>query len=140
MLLHGELALGQRAVENLTGVVPVAVLRPGSRRLPLCHVDDGKSSADIAADQMAIPEVWRRSHASAVGRPTYSGHRATAATGGGLWASAPVPAGRGVLRPTRCHGGLPPQPVPAAGREVPWQAQYGDVSDLPQGTAHLGVL
>jgi hypothetical protein len=86
VLLHREPALGQRAVEDLTGGVPVAVLRPGSRRLPLCHVDDRRSSVAIRADQIAGGGVSRRSHASAVGRPTYSGHRATAATGGGLCA------------------------------------------------------
>ena len=83
---------------------------------------------------------WRRSRASAIARPTYSGHRATAATGGGLCASAAVPAGRGVLGPHRRLGGLRRQSVPAAGREVPREAQLGDVPDLPQGTAHLGVV
>ncbi len=79
-------------------------------------------------------------HASVLSGPTYSGHRAIAATGGGLRASAPVPAGRGVLGPHRRHRGVRRQSVPAARREVPRQAQYGDVPDLPQGTADVGVV
>ena len=86
---------------------------------------------------------WRRTRprdTSVVARPTYSGHRATAATGGGLRASAAVPAGRGLLGTHRRLGGLRRQSLPAAGRQVPWQAQFGDVPHLPQGTAHVGVM
>ena len=43
---------------------------------------------------------------SVVRMATYSGGRATAATGGGLRASAALTAGRGVLGPHRCVGGM----------------------------------
>jgi len=47
-----------------------------------------------------------RARPSASGGPTYSGLRAIAATGGGLRPSASFAAGRGLLGPHGCHGGL----------------------------------
>ena len=46
----------------------------------------------------------------------------------------------------RCTPAAPVSPksvtptLPAARREVPREAQFGDVPDLPQGAAHLGVV
>src|SRR6185295_6610698 len=82
---------------------------------------------------------WR-GHASPAAGPTYSGLRATAATSGGLRASAPFPAGRGLLGTHRCLGGLRRQSLPTTGSEVPWEAQFGDVPDLPQGATDPGVV
>ena len=101
VFLHRQLPVGQRAVEHLAGVVAVAVLGPGACCLPRRHGDDRKSSASHHRRPMAKLPAPTRSlarRASALRAPTYSGHRAIAATGGGLRASAPVPAGRGVLR------------------------------------------
>ena len=79
-------------------------------------------------------------HASVLDGPTYSGLRAIAATGGGLRPSATVPAGRGLFGTHRRLGGLRRQSVSAARRQIPRQAQFGDVSDLPQGAVDAGVL
>lgn len=43
VLLHGQLPVRERTVEDLARVVAVAVLRPRSRCLPRRHVDDRKS-------------------------------------------------------------------------------------------------
>ena len=77
---------------------------------------------------------------SALGSATYSGHRATAATGGGLRASAARPAGRGVLGSHWRVRGLRREPLSAARCEVSRETQPGDVPDLPKGTTHAGVV
>jgi hypothetical protein len=42
VFLHRQLAVAQRVVEHLAGVIAVAVLGPGARRLPRRHDDDRK--------------------------------------------------------------------------------------------------
>ena len=87
-----------------------------------------------------IVEVTGPGHTPAARGPTYSGLRAIAATGGRLRPPAAVSAGRGLLRPHGRLRGVRCQPLPVARRQVPRQAELGDVPDLPQGAADLGVV
>ena len=75
-----------------------------------------------------------------VGERTYSGPRATSATGGGLRPSATVAACRGVLGQDGCHRGVRRGPVPPAGRQVPRPWQRRRLSDLPERAAHARFL
>ncbi|CNV67520.1 Uncharacterised protein [Mycobacterium tuberculosis] len=148
MFLHRELAVTQGVVENPAGVLPVAVFGAGCRRYsarkgcaqPLRHRDDSRS---LAGNLNSIPPYPRNNGAgcvSVVWMASYSGQRATAATGSGLHATATLPAGRGVFGTHRCVGGVRRQPLPAARRKVSWEAQPGHLPDLPQGAAHTGVV
>lgn len=77
---------------------------------------------------------------SAPARATYSCPRAGAETDGGLRVAASVPAVRGRRGSDGCRGGVRRRPVPAARRGVPRPTQRRDLPDLPQGTAHVGLV
>src|ERR1700716_906098 len=110
MFLAGQLAIAQRVVEHCTGLLPVSVFGPGRGchtaaewcAQPFRHGDDRRSHLLFprrgGADSLGC--------VSAVPMATYSGQRATAATGGGLRASAALTAGRGVLGPHGCVRGM----------------------------------
>lgn len=72
--------------------------------------------------------------------PRYSGDRANSAAGGGLCASAQVPAGRCLRGAGRRRRGVRCESLSAQGREVPRPRQRGDLSDLSKRAADVGFV
>lgn len=99
----------------------------------------------VASAQVEHSFSGRRMDRTTVAGPyvvarTYSGQRATSATGGGLRPSATVSACRGLLGQDRGQCCVRRRPLLASSCQVPRPWQRRRVSYLPQGTAHSRVV